>query len=141
MQGNNPGEPPEQDCQQNCPKRSTPREAVRYANISIQRLAHQGGPVEALPLEFPDSSPGVIIIYKVGGKNACTHIFSLIHCAVRDFSFSKGFRFIDRSERNFLGCSKEFLCEVEEGYTIEKCRKIRRDLMNSFWLYNVRYND
>jgi hypothetical protein len=90
-QGNNPGEPPEQDGQQNCPERTTPRKAVRYANLSVHRLAHQGGPVEALPLELPDSSPGVIIIYKVGNKNACTHIFSFIHCAVRACGHCEGF--------------------------------------------------
>jgi len=40
---------------------------------------------------------------------------------------------MDRSERNFQDCSKGLLCEVEDGYTVEKWKKFMRKTEELFY--------
>jgi len=55
------GNPPEQDGSQGCPEGTAPEEWICDMNISVRTLMHQGGAAEALPRQFPESSPGLIL--------------------------------------------------------------------------------
>ena len=76
------GEPAGQEGSQGNPDGTAPEEWVCTMNISVRTLMHQGGAAEALPRQFPESSPGFILFCEVTNENAKAHDVSFTHYVV-----------------------------------------------------------
>jgi hypothetical protein len=72
-QAGHSGNPPGQAGSKGYPEGAAPDVWVCYMNITVHTLMHQGGAAEAVSCQFPESSPGFVLLCEVTNQNANAH--------------------------------------------------------------------